>query len=432
MIASENCRYMGWLDEAARIEMVDHSSIKKHEPPSSNNINWLDATGEKTSTNELTADFEKHFDGGPASIRVKLHRPMATFSLTVLFGPSGAGKSTTLRCLAGLDMPDRGIIRFGDEIWFDAERNIFLPPQQRNIGYLFQDYALFPHLTVRQNVAYGLRKFSAPLRRQRIEEITSLLEIGGLEHRFPRQLSGGQQQRVALARTLVCRPRLLLLDEPLSALDAPTRHQLRRQLRHWLVQLQISTLLVTHDRSEALAFGDHLALFHAGRVCQNGPVQEVFAAPADVNAARIVGVDTIAQGRIVNISDGLATVEVGQTQLVALAPPAGAAIGSEVYICIHAEGVTLEVGAALPETSARNRLVGRIRAVDREGPIVRLNLDCGFPLKALITNQAYENMGLHEWSDVVALIKATAIHVIMSGPSSREGKIINRSRYGQI
>jgi molybdopterin-binding protein len=161
-------------------------------------------------------------------------------------------------------------------------------------------------------------------------------------------------------------------------------------------------------------------------------VQEVFAAPADVNAARIVGVDTIAQGRIVNISDGLATVEVGQTQLVALAPPAGAAIGSEVYICIHAEGVTLEVGAALPETSARNRLVGRIRAVDREGPIVRLNLDCGFPLKALITNQAYENMGLHEWSDVVALIKATAIHVIMSGPSSREGKIINRSRYGQI
>ena len=431
MIRSENRRYMGSLDEAARIERVGHSSTKKHESLASSNGNWLDANREKTSANGLFVDFEKHFDGGPA-IRVKLHRPVATFSLTVLFGPSGAGKSTTLRCLAGLERPDRGIIRFGDEIWFDAERNIFLPPQQRKIGYLFQDYALFPHLTVEQNIAYGLRKLSAPLRRQRIEEITGLLEIGGLDHRFPRQLSGGQQQRVALARTLACRPRLLLLDEPLSALDAPTRQQLRRQLRHWLVELQISTLLVTHDRLEALAFGDHLALFHAGRVCQSGPVQKVFSAPADLNVARIVGVDTIEQGRIVNISDGLATLEVGQTQLVALAPPADAAIESEVYVCIHAEDVTLEVGAALPETSACNHLVGRIRSVDREGPIVRLNLDCGFPLKALITNQAYENMGLHEWSEVVALIKATAIHVITSGRPSREDEISNRSRYGLI
>jgi molybdate transport system ATP-binding protein len=410
VIRSENCQYMASLDEPADIK-PGHSSTKNHELLASNNSYWSDANREKSSANGLFVDFEKHFAGGPA-IRVKLHRPLASFSLTVLFGASGAGKSTTLRCLAGLERPDRGIIRFFDEIWFDAERNIFLPPQQRKIGYLFQDYALFPHLTVKQNVAYGLHNLSAALRRQRIDEITDLLEIGGLEHRFPRQLSGGQQQRVALARTLACRPRLLLLDEPLSALDAPTREQLRRQLRHWLVELQISTLLVTHDRIEALAFGDYLALFHAGRVCQSGPVQQVFSAPADLNVARIVGVDTIEQGRIVNISDGLATIEVGQTQLVALAPPADEVIESEVYICIHAQDVTLEVGAALPETSARNHLVGRIRSVDREGPIVRLNLDCGFPLKALITNQAYENMGLHECSEVVALVKATAIHVI--------------------
>jgi molybdate transport system ATP-binding protein len=402
---------MALLDEAAGIEWADRSSAKKRESLARDNSSWLGANSEKGSANGLFANFEKQFAGGPA-IRVELHRPLGTFSLTVLFGPSGAGKSMTLRCLAGLERPDSGMIRFGDEIWFDAERNIFLPPQQRRIGYLFQDYALFPHLTVEQNIAYGIRELSGALRRQRIEEITALLEIVGLERRYPRQLSGGQQQRVALARTLACRPRLLLLDEPLSALDAPTREQLRRQLRHLLVELQIAALLVTHDRIEALALGDHLVLFDGGRVCQSGPVQRVFSAPADLKVARIVGVDTIEQGSIVTISDGLATIEVGQTQLVALAPPANRAIGTEVYVCIHAEDVTLEVGAVLPETSARNHLVGRIRSADREGPIVRVNLDCGFPLKALITNQAYENMGLHQCSEVVALIKATAVHVI--------------------
>src|SRR5437660_5620419 len=183
---------------------------------------------------ELIAEFEKYFPGGPV-IEVDLRRPADAFSLTVLFGRSGSGKSTTLRCLAGLERPERGTIRFGDEIWFDAARGIFLPPQRRRIGYLFQDYALFPHLRVAQNIGYGLGKIAAPERRQRIEEITALLGLADLEDHYPRQLSGGQQQRVALARALVCRPRPLLPDEPLSALDAPTREHLRRQLRHWLV-----------------------------------------------------------------------------------------------------------------------------------------------------------------------------------------------------
>ncbi len=421
MTSSEDRRCAPPLDEVVGNERVSRFPASKHESLASGNSNWFVADSEETSGTVLFADFEKHFAGEPA-IRVKLRRPIATFSLTVLFGPSGSGKSTTLRCLAGLERPDWGVIRFGDEIWFDAERNIFLPPQRRRIGYLFQDYALFPHLTAEQNIAYGLGKLSAAARRQRIEEITALLGLVGLEHRYPRQLSGGQQQRVALARTLVCRPRLLLLDEPLSALDAPTREQLRRQLRHWLIELQISALLVTHDRIEALALGDYLALFHSGEVCQSGPVQEVFSAPADLNVARIVGVDTIEQGRIVKVSDGLATIAIGQKQLVALAPAAdNGGIETEVYVCIHAEDVTLESGADLPHTSARNRLVGRVRSLDREGPIVRVSLDCGFPLKALITNQACQSMALQEQGEVVALIKATAIHVITLGRSSREG-----------
>src|SRR5919201_48029 len=139
---------------------------------------------------ELTAEFEKHFPGGTI-IQVELRRPADAFSLTVLFGPSGSGKTTTLRCLAGLDTPERGTIRFGDEIWSDAGRGIFLPPQRRRIGYLFQDYALFPHLSVAQNIGYGLSKLAAPERRQRIEEITTLLGLTGLGGRYPRQLSGG-------------------------------------------------------------------------------------------------------------------------------------------------------------------------------------------------------------------------------------------------
>src|SRR5215831_1203552 len=378
----------------------------------SNNVEVSSGCG-APGTAELTAEFEKYFPGGTV-IQVELRRPVDAFSLTVLFCPSGAGKSTTLRCLAGLDRPESGIIRFGDEIWFDAVRGIFLPPQRRRIGYLFQDNALFPHLRVVQNIGYGLGKIAAPERRQRIEEITTLLGLAGLEDRYPRQLSGGQQQRVALARALVCRPRLLLLDEPLSALDAPTREHLRRQLRRWLVELQMSTILVTHDRIEALALGDHVVVFVAGRVRQSGSVQQVFSAPVDLAVARIVGVDTIESGKVVQVADGLATIQVGAKHVITLAPPRrGGGLDVEVYVCIHAEDVMLEKsGANLTQSRTRNHLLGHIRSLDREGPMVRVSLDCGFPVKALVTNQACQNMGLRERDEVVAVVNAPAIHLI--------------------
>src|SRR5260370_35846750 len=159
---------------------------------------------------ELVGEFEKHFPDGPP-IQVRLCRPADHFSLTVLFGPSGSGKTTILRCLAGLERPERGYIRFGDETWFDSDRGIFLPVQRRRIAFLFQEYALFPHMTVAQNVGYGLRGVAHPERRRRVEEITTQLGLVGLESRYPEQISGGQQQRVALARAMACRPRLLLV-----------------------------------------------------------------------------------------------------------------------------------------------------------------------------------------------------------------------------
>jgi molybdate transport system ATP-binding protein len=242
-------------------------------------------------------------------------------------------------------------------------------------------------------------------------ELLELLQLGGLEGHYPKQLSGGQQQRVALARALARRPQVLLLDEPLSSLDAPTREQLRRELRRWLVDLRTPTILVTHDRVEAMALGDQVVVLDQGRVLQSGPVHEVFSRPADAAVARIVGVDTVEPARVLRVADGLATVTVGPVQLVALAETP---LEGDVYVCIHAEDVIVEKGS-LAASSARNRLAGSIHTVSREGPMVRLSMDCGFPLAALVTKQACEELNLREGERVTALVKAPAIHLVPRG-----------------
>ncbi|HXG49550.1 MAG TPA: ABC transporter ATP-binding protein, partial [Methylomirabilota bacterium] len=217
----------------------------------------------------LTARFVRAFPGG-TTIRAELNLPARGPAVTVLFGPSGCGKTTVLRCLAGLEHPQAGQIVAGAETWFDASRSICLPPQQRGIGFVFQQPALFPHLTVSGNIGYGLHGLTTAERRQRVGEILERLGLTGLERRHPRELSGGQQQRVALARALVTRPRLLLLDEPLSALDAPLREEMRGQLRQLLAACNVPVLLVTHDRAEALALGDELVVMCGGSVRQAG------------------------------------------------------------------------------------------------------------------------------------------------------------------
>ena len=359
---------------------------------------------------DFMANFEKRFPSGPV-IRAHLACPTEAFSVTVLFGPSGSGKTTTLRCIAGLERPDVGWIRWGERTWFDAAHRVFLPPQQRGVGYLFQDYALFPHLNVAGNVRYGITQLSRGEQRRRVAELLDLLRLTGLERRYPKHLSGGQQQRVALARALARRPQVLLLDEPLSALDAPTRDQLRRELRQWLVDLKTPTIMVTHDRVEALALGDQVVVLDQGTVLQSGPVHAVFGRPGDVAVARIVGVDTVEPGRVLHMTDGLATVIVNSVRLVALAE---APCEGDVYVCIHAEDVIIEKGEAAV-SSARNRLTASIRSLSREGPMVRLSMDCGFPLAALVTRQACEELSLQEGERVTALIKAPAIHLIPRG-----------------
>lgn len=244
----------------------------------------------------LTVEVERRFGRGPA-ITAAFDVDLEGGGTLVLFGPSGSGKTTILRCLAGLEQPDRGRIAADDETWFDAQARIDLPPQRRRVGYLPQGFALFPHLDVRSNIAFGMGGTPAAERERRIAELVRLLRLDGLEARRPGQLSGGQQQRVALARALARGPRLLLLDEPLSALDTPTRETLRGDLRRLLAASGVPAIVVTHDRSEAIVLGDRVAVIADGAILQIGPLLEVFDQPVDETVARIVGVETVLPSR---------------------------------------------------------------------------------------------------------------------------------------
>ena len=221
-------------------------------------------------------------------------------SFTSLLGPSGCGKTTLLNIIGGLDRPTRGEVRLGSELVFSDRAQVNLPTERRNVGYVFQSYALWPHMTVLQNVGYALkiRRVNAAERDRRAREMLERLELGALADRYPFQLSGGQQQRVAIARSIVYRPRILLLDEPLSNLDA----QLRERARAWLKSIHqtfgLTTILVTHDQGEALSLSDQIVLLSRGRVEQVGTASEIYERPRTAYAAEFVGGANIIQGRV--------------------------------------------------------------------------------------------------------------------------------------
>ena len=326
-------------------------------------------------------------------------------AVLVVFGPSGAGKTTLLRHIAGLERPDVGTITCRSDVWFDAARGVWVDPQQRRVGVVFQEPTLFPHLSVDENIAYGARHGDGV-------EIVRLLGIDAVRNRRPRQLSGGEAQRVALARALTPGPRLLLLDEPFAALDAPTRARLRADVRQLLARIGTPAVLVTHDRAEALAIGDLAAVMIAGHVRQVGRVADVFSRPADADVAAALGVEAVLPAQVTSVSAGLLTVAVGPAQLtVASREPIVA--GAAVYACIRAEDVSLERADAAPvQASVRNHLPAVVAAIASEGTIDRVTLDCGFPLDALITRQSRDELQLAPGGRTVAAIKATSIHLV--------------------
>jgi molybdate transport system ATP-binding protein len=332
--------------------------------------------------------------------------------VTVLLGRSGSGKTTILRCLAGLERPDAGTIAFGPDVWFDARTRINLPPEHRGIGFLFQDYALFPHMTVEENIAFALADEPRPARSARVAELLGEFQLTGLGTRLPRQLSGGQQQRVALARAISRRPRLLLLDEPLSALDGPTRDEIRPGLKRFLARLSIPTYVVTHDRLDAVALGERVVIVDQGRIVQTGSTAEVFAAPANADVARLVGIESVATGVVVSAAEGVLQIAIGQAVVHAQGQ---AAPGATVDVCIRAEDVTLarEEPAGM---SAQNQWRARIASLVADAGVVRVTLDCGFPLTALVTRAAGEALALREDDDVWAMVKATAVIALPRSP----------------
>jgi iron(III) transport system ATP-binding protein len=250
----------------------------------------------------ILADLHKRF--GDHAVLAGLELAVPAGSLTALLGPSGVGKTTLLRLLAGFDRPDHGTIAVGDHVL--SADSVHVPPEHRRIGYVSQEGSLFPHLTVAANIGFGLTRAQ---RRERVAELLELVELTGLERRYPHQLSGGQQQRVALARALAVRPEVVLLDEPFASLDAQLRADVRDDVRRILAQAGTTTLLVTHNQDEALSSADRVAVLRDGKVIQYATPQELYSEPADHELARFVGDANLITG---TLTDGMVETDLGR------------------------------------------------------------------------------------------------------------------------
>jgi molybdate transport system ATP-binding protein len=348
--------------------------------------------------------------------------------LLALFGPSGSGKSMTLQIVAGLVRPDFGRINIDGAVVFDSQTGLNLPPQQRHVGYVTQDYTLFPHLTVAQNIAYGLRGRGLRGRpKQKIRRaVTDMLDLIQLvdfaEHR-PDELSGGQKQRVALARALVTNPKILLLDEPFSALDGPIRAQLRLELREWQTQLKIPTLLVTHDLAEANILADRIAVYQQGHLLQVDTPTEIMRRPADLAVARLTGTQNCFAGEVKAINPQGLQVAAGPLLLDTPAYPFS--VGQIVQCCIRPEQIImLRPGR---EVKHRTNLVwGRIVSITTDGLSFSLRLRLvekrlcpgkDYDLTVALPLHVYESLTPSVGQVWQVSLKQSAIHLVAEQPS---------------
>ena len=334
----------------------------------------------------------------------------------VILGPTGAGKTVLLEAIAGLHQLGKGCILI------DGEDVTPLPPEQRGVGFVYQDYALFPHLSAGGNIAFGLklRRTSRSSVEERVAAISRLLNIEHLLHRDPRTLSGGEQQRVALARALIVEPRLLLMDEPLSALDPETREGLQRELAHVQRELGTTTLHVTHDFEEAVALGDRIGVVNEGRIVQVGLPEEIFRKPGSEFVARFVGVRNVFQGEIHPGDDGYKVLSLNGIKIAVVTELAGRAHGS-----IRPEEIIISREPL--RSSARNSFRGRIADIADRGTLVyvtvRVPCDPSTNLRAgnaqgkppdftcVITRSSLEEMELREELEVYIAFKASAVHI---------------------
>jgi len=324
-----------------------------------------------------------------------------------LAGPSGAGKTTVLRVAAGLVRPERGAVEAHGETWLDTACGIDVPPERRRCGYVFQEYALFPHLNAWQNVAYPLRGLRRPERRERALELLERFGLRSLAEARPRTLSGGERQRVAVARALARRPDVLLLDEPLSALDARTRASASRELAAVLREVEAPALLVTHDFGEAAQLGDRVGVIDAGRIVQEGTATELAAEPRSAFVADFTGA-VVLTGTARGGPDGLTHVELDGGGTVTSTDRGEGAVAVSVYPW----EIAIEAAGEARHGSAQNRLAAEVLSLTVVGNRVRLGLAAPQPLAAEITSVSAQALGLHAGARVTASWKAAATRLV--------------------
>jgi molybdate transport system ATP-binding protein len=323
----------------------------------------------------------------------------------VIIGPSGCGKTTTLNIIAGLVEPDAGVVKLDGRVLFDSASATNVATEKRSIGYVFQDFALFPHMTVGENVAYGLRSRRCPRDQVagKVEEALALVGIGQLKGRRPGALSGGERQRVALARAIACEAEILLLDEPLGSLDAQTRNHVRGELQRMLRLIGRIAIMVTHDYIDALTFGDRICVLDRGCVLQLDTREQLLRHPKSRFVAELTGVNFF-EGAVSASDDGLAQIRVGESRIYAAGeePEMG-----DILLAFFPSEVT--ISREPPATSARNVFRSQIREIVHLGDKVRLSLNGALPMCAEISPVALRELGVGEGDTVYASVKATAI-----------------------
>lgn len=353
-------------------------------------------------------------------LRLSFHKRLGNFRLemdaeiahtvTAVLGVSGSGKSTLLNCISGILHPDEGVILFLGETLYSSQERLRLPPEKRRFGYVFQEGLLFPHLTVQKNIFYGNNGASRNGEQIDVNRVIDILEIGDLLERYPQQLSGGQRQRVALARALAICPRMLLMDEPLAALDPGLKNRILPYLHHIKEAFDIPILYVTHSISEAMALADDAFLLTDGRVTARGEPHRLLTSPSALPIAQMTGVENILSLSVIacDRKRGVTELEIGSQKL--LVPYTEIEVGKLMQVGIRAEDIIVSLEPDLP-ISARNVLSGEIRRIDPFGDRIMLSAEIEeHPLSVKITNEACGQLGLAAGMRCYFVIKANAVN----------------------
>src|ERR1700691_2700196 len=341
---------------------------------------------------------------------------------TILFGLSGSGKTTLLDCVAGLAAPDAGRIVVGERVFFDPGSRASIPVAKRGVGYVLQDLALFPHLTVEQNTEYGLAHLPRSERRQRAAAMLQEFRIEHLRQQRPGEISGGERQRVALARTLVTDPCVLLLDEPLAALDAPTKSKILDDLRRWNQAHRIPILYVTHSREEVLALGERVLVMENGRIIAQGTPHEVLSAPLQEIVAQLAGFENIFDATVESIHEDRGTMLCRITRCPSPGREAGRSVVLETPLIRAEAGLRVRVGIRAGDIllaiakpvglSACNVIAGRLVSLERRDMIVSARVDCGVEMDIHLTLAARDALDLTEGRDVSLADKTYSCHLM--------------------